>query len=278
MGFDQKAAVDLGLDMVDLFLLNEIREKAESANIQKTVIEGKDFVWISYQSLLERFPILGFSRKTLGQRLDRMVKKNILERRIGYSRNGVKGTFTFYSNPCLQNGRPGVVKTAGGVPKKQQPKSTPNKSTPIKEKEKEINKFISKKKDGVNEFEVAFGQFSAKAVEDGELLYNLRSYRITDMSALIEAFRKHVTNLCRLNEFVANGYMRNRRWLLNAMPYLDVSAATGLTLGKGEYLKDNRRYYINPAGRECEVPLDAPPRQLRDQIWYANERRWGPNV
>lgn len=277
LGIDQKRAVELGLDVVDVVLLDAIKTKHESGATEKKEIDGEQYVWVSYKNLIEWLPILGLKKRSLALRLDKLAGKGILKKHIDRE----KGNFTFFAL-CNLNDIPMPselqrVCNSNSIPMSTQlqTKRYRNKESVIREKEKDNNKLLSKKKE---DFGAAFEEFMSKAVDDGNFKYSLRGYHIKDYTALLVAFRTHVTNLCKQHEFIDNGYVRNRSWLLRSMPYLDLSEATSVTLGPGEYMRDNRRWYRNPAGRECEVPIDAPPRQLRDQIWYANEMRWGPNV
>lgn len=281
LGFEQEEAVRLGIDLTDIVIIDTIRQKFKSDTTEKREIDGKMYVWVNYSNIIDWLPVLGLKKRALAARLNRLCEKGVLKK--AYLKE--EGSFTFFR--LVEKGEGLSSKLQGGCNQNDKgvvteittKKNTVIIDTVIREKEKDNTKVLSKKKDrNIDDFSASFTAFSKKAAEDRELEYNLRNYNITNLGALLDSFKAHVTNLCRRSDFVSNGYMKNRRWLLNAMPYLDVATATGLTLGKGEYLKNNRRYYINPAGRECEVPLDAPPRQFRDQIWYIEERRWGPNI
>lgn len=279
LGIDQKRAIELGLDVVDVVLLDVIGHKLASESTEKQEIEGRQYVWVCYQSLIEWLPILGLKKRALALRLDKLVGKGILRKFIDKE----KGNFTFFAL-CNLNDIPITselqrVCNANDKPMSTQlqTKSNRDKVTEIREKEKDNNKLLSKKKDGAKEFEAAFEEFMGKAVDDGDFKYSLRGYKIKDYTALLVAFRVHVTNLCRQGDFIDNGYVKNRTWLLRAIPHLDMGEATGHSLGYGEYLKNNRRWYRNRAGKEIEVPIDAPPRR-QGTIWYKEQQRWGPDI
>lgn len=278
LGIDQKRAIELGLDVVDVALLDVIKTKYESDATEKKEIDGEQYVWVSYKNLIEWLPILGLKKRSLALRFDKLAGKGILKKYIDRE----KGNFTFFAL-CNLNDIPMPSELQRVCNANDKPMSTQlhtkrirNKESVIKEKEKDITKVISKKKDG-GDFEETFKEFIAKALEDNDLKYNLRNYRIKNIKALCESFKVHVMNLCRHGDFVSNGYIKNRRWMLNAMPFLDLGEATGFSLGHGEYLKDNRRWYRNRNGKEIEVPMDAPPRR-QGTIWYKEQGRWGPDT
>ena len=277
LGIDQAFAVEHGLDVVDVMLFAVVKDKMQSANTRKLKRNGKCFVWVSYQDVLEHLPILNIKKRRVATRLDVMCDKGVLEKYI----NKEAGCYTYFR---LSEKRQGVVakETGGcrstdkGVVAGVTSKELPVNNIPESSTDKDITKVISKKKDG-GDFEETFKEFIAKALEDNDLKYNLRNYRIKNIKALCESFKVHVMNLCRHGDFVSNGYIKNRRWMLNAMPFLDLGEATGFSLGHGEYLKDNRRWYRNRNGKEIEVPMDAPPRR-QGTIWYKEQGRWGPDT
>lgn len=277
LGIDQAFAVEHGLDVVDVMLFAVVKDKMQSANTRKLKRNGKCFVWVSYQDVLEHLPILNIKKRRLAARMDAMCDKGVLEKYVDKE----AGCYTYFR---LSGKRQGVVakETGGcrsadkGVVAGVTSKELPVNNIPESSKEKDITKVISKKKDG-GDFEETFKEFIAKALEDNDFKYSLRGYKIKDYTALLVAFRAHVANLCKQGDFIDNGYVRNRTWLLRSMPYLDLGKATGYSLGYGEYLKDNRRWYRNRAGKEIEVPMDAPPRR-QGTIWYKEQGRWGPDI
>lgn len=279
LGIDQQRAIELGLDLVDVVLLDVIGHKMKSDKTEKREIDGEGFVWLSYKSVLEWLPILGLKKRALALRLDKLVAKGLLKKYI----NKKEGNYTFFSL-CDFDSTPMPIDLQRVCNSNDNPmspqlhtKSNRDKDTEIREKEKDNNKLLSKKKDEVTDFEAVYEQFMSKAVDDGDFKYSLRGYHIKDYTALLVAFRVHVTNLCRQSDFIDNGYVKNRTWLLRAIPHLDMGEATGHSLGYGEYLKNNRRWYRNRNGKEIEVPIDAPPRR-QGTIWYKEQQRWGPDI
>ena len=51
-------------------------------------------MWIKYSYLFEQIPIVG-SERTIIRRIDKLIKKKILKKRVLNCRNGVKGTFLY---------------------------------------------------------------------------------------------------------------------------------------------------------------------------------------
>lgn len=280
LGIEQKRAVELGLDVTDVVLLDVIGHKLASESTEKQEIEGRQYVWVCYQSIIEWLPILGLKKRALALRLDKLVGKGILKKFVAKE----KGNFTFFAlcdlndipmpselqRVCNANDKP--------MSTKLHTKSNRDKVTEIREKEKDITKVISKKKETTtadfnNEIEV----FKNYVDSDQEFAYSLRHYHIKSVSKLVEKFKLHILNNGLVGDFMSNGYQRNKGWMLRVIPKLDVSDITGVTLGKGEYLKDGRRWYLNRNGKEIEVPMDAPPRR-QGTIWYKEQGRWGPDI
>ena len=278
LGIDQAYALRHGLDLVDVMLVAVIRDKMQNKNTRKQSHDGKVFVWVSYTDVLEHLPILNIKKRRLAAILDAMCDKGVLEKYVlkeegcrTYFRLSEKeqGDVRKTTEGCRSDDR-GVVAEVTHI-------ELPENKLPENKKEKDNNKLLSKKKDDGDTFETTYERFMANAIDDSNFKYSLRGYKIKDYTALLVAFRLHVTNQCRQGEFIDNGYVRNRTWLLRSMPYLDLGEATGYSLGYGEYLKDNRRWYRNRAGKEIEVPIDAPPRR-QGTIWYKEEQRWGPDI
>lgn len=146
----------------------------------------------------------------------------------------------------------------------------------FKEK-KDISDEISKK--ATNDIDQAIKEFKDEALKDKELAYCLRSYRIKDMNALLDAFISHVIKQARIKDIKEKGYINAKSWLLYSLPHLDLSKATGVRLGVEEYLDDDgNRYYVNQrSGAKIIVPDDAPPRPSKNHIWARSEGCWITN-
>ena len=269
-GVPQQIALDWGLDFVDLILYEYLAKKECTKGVVKKEFEGATYVWLSYGEIVAWLPILNIKKRAVAARFDKLIAAGLVAKYVDME----GGNYTYFRT-LLQKQQTGCCPDNTPLSPKQQTKNNRRINT-VEEKEKDNNKLLSKKKD-LDSFEWTFERFMAKAVEDNEFKYSLRGYNITNLAALIEAFKTHVTNLCRHSEFIDNGYVRNRSWLLRSMPYLDVREATGSALGYGEYLMNNKRWYRNRNGKEIEVPMNAPPRR-KGMIWYKEQGHWGPDI
>ena len=265
LGFPQARALELSLDVVDIMLYDIVAHSHNNENMSKIKRNGKMFTRIKYDAILDYLPILRIQKRALGNRLAKLCKVGLLEKYT--SKGELLATYFRVAEDALQMTNQCHQNDAQFT----------NRNTNLTEKKEKDNKLSKKKKDELG-FEVAFDEFKRKASEDAELAYSLDAYNITDLEALLEAFRKYLTETLKIGEFVGCKYMRRRQWLVRALTCLDLTEATGVKLGKGEYIKDGKRYYIHPRGVEKEVPLDAPPRQLTSQVWYVEEKRWGPQL
>ena len=271
LGFDQGVAVRLGLDVVDLMLLDLVKQKEQSTNSKVREIAGEKFVWVHYQNVLDYLPILGFKKRALAAKFDRLVDACLLEKQVIRDDGGTYVYFRSRGVPLEQH--PGCRSNSRGVSLEQQPDKHRSTTTVAKKKEKD-NK-LSQKKDG--DFDTAFLDFCAKCVADQELAYSLSPYKVKNLEALLKEFMHHIIKHANMADFIKNGYIKNRMWMLRSIPFIDMSGATGIALGYGEFIKDNRRWYKNRSGNVIEVPMDAPPRR-QGTIWYKEQGRWGPDI
>ena len=113
-GYSQEALIKNDLDLIDSLILrtlsdmylsnskkidykileNEVEER-ELEGEKKDNKDNKDkFMWIKYSYLFEQIPIVG-SERTIIRRIDKLIKKKILKKRVLNCRNGVKGTFLY---------------------------------------------------------------------------------------------------------------------------------------------------------------------------------------
>lgn len=93
-GFSQKKLVEAGLDNDDALILSVIRDIYSSKNMQFQIIDGERFIWIDQGYLLEQIPIIGTQRK-LKMRLKIYCEKELLDRKLLYLKDGVKGKFSY---------------------------------------------------------------------------------------------------------------------------------------------------------------------------------------
>nr|DAY25017.1 MAG TPA: hypothetical protein [Caudoviricetes sp.] len=110
-GYSQEALIKNGLDLIDSLILRTLSDmylsnskkidyKILENEVEERELEGekkdnKDkFMWIKYSYLFEQIPIVG-SERTIIRRIDKLIKKKILKKRVLNCRNGVKGTFLY---------------------------------------------------------------------------------------------------------------------------------------------------------------------------------------
>lgn len=269
-GFDQTLATSLGLDITDLMILYIIKGFCKSKT-KKRRIGDEEYSWVSYATILEDNPILRIGRRMLAKRLDALAAKGIIKKEV-VNDNGTFTYFRFIGVPVDLQG--GVTPVTGGVEIKLHPKKIKDINNKEK-KEKDISDEISQKKN--NDFDSLVKDFKEQAFKDDNLKFSLRGYHITDMDALLDAFINHAAKLSRVKDIRDKGYANAKAWMLHSMPHLDLTKATGISLGYGEYIKNGKRLYKNRYGSEIEVPRDAPPRR-QGTIWYKEQGRWGPDT
>lgn len=78
MGFNQERAIELGLDLSDLALLGWIKGFSMRGNMKSIRKNGKTLYWVSYSTMLEDLPILGFDKRWLAQRMKVLEDKKVL--------------------------------------------------------------------------------------------------------------------------------------------------------------------------------------------------------
>lgn len=104
-GYSQEALIKNDLDLIDSLILRTLSDmySSNSKKIDYKILEyetegnktDKDkFMWIKYSYLFEQIPIVG-SERTIIRRIDKLIKKKILKKRVLNCRNGVKGTFLY---------------------------------------------------------------------------------------------------------------------------------------------------------------------------------------
>lgn len=89
-GFNQEEAIKYKLDLQDLIILRWLTDFFPK--MSKRMINGKEFFWVKYKSLLEDFPILYIKNEALKDRMFKMVDKGILE----HVQVKVGGTYSYY--------------------------------------------------------------------------------------------------------------------------------------------------------------------------------------
>ena len=93
-GLSQSKLIEAGLDNDDALILSVIKDMYSSKNMQFQIIDGERFIWIDQGYLLEQIPIIGTQRK-LKMRLKIYCEKELLDRKLLYLKDGVKGKFSY---------------------------------------------------------------------------------------------------------------------------------------------------------------------------------------
>ena len=93
LGFNQKKALEMGLDLIDLGILRYFVNFIETGAMLKREIDDDFLYWMQYEKCLENIPILGIKSKcALRRRLNKLVDAEVLIFKL--IKKG--GTYTFY--------------------------------------------------------------------------------------------------------------------------------------------------------------------------------------
>ncbi|MGL5379003.1 conserved phage C-terminal domain-containing protein [Clostridium sp.] len=93
LGFKQAELVNLKLDLNDTLIINYISNFIKSGKMVTEKVNGEEFYWVDYKSLLESLPILNLKKDALYKRLKALEKKEILKH---YTKKS-EGTYSFYA-------------------------------------------------------------------------------------------------------------------------------------------------------------------------------------
>ncbi|MBU5337266.1 hypothetical protein [Intestinibacter bartlettii] len=81
MGFSQKAAYELGLDVTDLVILRWFVDFKDSGKMRSVLIDDEKYYWVFYKKLAEDIFILSFCKDTFYKRLKRMCDLDVLKKK-----------------------------------------------------------------------------------------------------------------------------------------------------------------------------------------------------
>lgn len=99
-GFNQAKAVEAGLDLTDLLLLNYITLSINNPRMEQILIKDTDneavYVWLKHEKLMEDLPILNIIEGTLRNRLYKLRKGGFITSRTVADKNK-PGTKTYYA-------------------------------------------------------------------------------------------------------------------------------------------------------------------------------------
>lgn len=92
LGFNQKKAIELGLDLDDLLILRWFIDFYHSGNMLKVMVNQKEYVWVNYSKLIEDIPIIGIKKDSVYRKLKNLCKSGLMEHEC--LKQG--GTFSIY--------------------------------------------------------------------------------------------------------------------------------------------------------------------------------------
>lgn len=78
-GYNQQVACDLGLDVIDLLIIEWFQEFLNNDSVIKQVVNNNIYCWILFDYLLSDLPILGFNREALRTRFQKLIDASIFE-------------------------------------------------------------------------------------------------------------------------------------------------------------------------------------------------------
>ena len=270
----------------DLIFDNTLSDRARFVYVYMSAKpEGWDF-FISHMC-----KELGYSENTLRKYIDELLKTGWLERHEQKRNNdGTMGAVQYIikssnnsNRPQFDRGTNFTVRQKNRDGKIGTQRNIDNRE--IKNNNKEINNLLPQEKKTQNEqggkpdFKSLFIEQATKMKTDKNLQMSLSYLKIKDFDALLNEFYRHIMNNVKQDEFIKNGYIRNREWLKRTVHNLDLSKAIKRKLGPGEMIDDDgHRYYVNQwSGAKIIVPDDAPPRPSKNHIWAKSEGCWITN-
>ena len=96
LGYNQELAIQYGLDLTDLMLLNYIQTACGSTTMKHKLDDiGQSYVWISHSKLQEDLPILNIAEGTLKNKLSVLKREGFIQS-IQVSNEESRGSKTYY--------------------------------------------------------------------------------------------------------------------------------------------------------------------------------------
>ena len=93
-GFQQEKLIKLGLDNDDALILSVLRDMYARKSMDFKIINSERFVWVNQKYLLEQIPIIG-SESKLRKKIRKFDEINLIERKVFYEKNGIRGTYSY---------------------------------------------------------------------------------------------------------------------------------------------------------------------------------------
>ncbi len=79
LGFSQQRLLELRLGMDEAMILRWFIDFQSTGKMRKVLMEGREWMWVSYAGVLEAIPIVGGSPKTISRRFDNLERAGVLE-------------------------------------------------------------------------------------------------------------------------------------------------------------------------------------------------------
>ncbi|GLI54729.1 hypothetical protein PM10SUCC1_02440 [Propionigenium maris DSM 9537] len=97
----QDKLIEFGLDIKDAFILDYIREVSRLKNVVRKVVDGRTYIWLDYNKMINYLPILSINNKeVIGRRFKKYGDLKLVSRHLHkpFSSTGrTSGTYTFFS-------------------------------------------------------------------------------------------------------------------------------------------------------------------------------------
>lgn len=97
-GYSQEKLIEYDIDLSSSLILRVIADMytSNSKKLEYKMLDDDKYMWCTYGYLLEQIPILGTER-TLIRKIDSLIEKNILKKKILSQRNGKPGRYLYIS-------------------------------------------------------------------------------------------------------------------------------------------------------------------------------------
>lgn len=97
-GFSQEKLIEYGIDLSSSLILRVIADMytSNSKKLEFKLLDDDKYMWCTYGYLLDQIPILGTER-TLIRKIDSLIEKNILKKKILGQRKGKLGRYLYIS-------------------------------------------------------------------------------------------------------------------------------------------------------------------------------------
>lgn len=101
-GFQQKYAVDLGLDTIDLSILRFFVDFIGTGKMEKVTITGTEYYWIYYQKVIDELPILGIKTKDgIYRRFMKLCDAGVLQHHVIRQKDNTRSFYAINSEGYL---------------------------------------------------------------------------------------------------------------------------------------------------------------------------------